>query len=74
MLMNKEIDTNRFWGYQELAMHYFPHVKPRCATGQLRRWIVYNGVLQSRLEACGWTPGQKVFTPQQVRCIVEHLG
>ncbi len=68
------INTNRVWGYQELAIRYFPHIKPGSATNQLRRWILHSTVLQSRLSACDWTPGSKMLTPRQVRCIVEHLG
>lgn len=67
-------DYNRSWGYQELAMCYFPHVKPTSATNQLRRWILHSPELQSRLLSSGWTPRQKILTPRQVRCVVEHLG
>lgn len=68
------LDLRRSWGYQELAMRYFPHVKPGSASNQLRRWILHSKALQSRLSECDWVPGNKIFTPRQVRCIVEHLG
>ena len=32
----------RSWGYQELAILYFPHVKPESASRQLARWIARN--------------------------------
>lgn len=72
--METGIDTRRTWGYQELAMRYFPHVKPDSATNQLRRWILYSPELQSHLSACGWIPGNKMLTPKQVSVIVDHFG
>lgn len=64
----------RAWGYQELALKYFPDSKPECASVQLRCWIKLSGELTARLTACGWRPGRKVLTPRQVACIVDHLG
>ncbi len=69
-----EINLRRAWGFQELAMRYCPYVKPHSATNQLRRWILHSPVLQLKLSACHYSPGQKVLTPRQVQCIVEHLG
>lgn len=71
---NLMIDLRRAWGYQELAMRYFPFVKPHSATNQLRRWIMHSPGLQSKLSACHYNTGQKILTPRQVQCIVEHLG
>lgn len=68
------VTSNRTWGYQELAMCYFPHIKPESATNQLSRWIRFCPELQSRLVEQGWKPGQKILTPRQADCIVEHLG
>lgn len=68
------IDLRRAWGYQELAMRYCPFVKPHSATNQLGRWIRFSPELQNKLSACNFCPGQKILTPRQVRCIVEHLG
>ena len=64
----------RVWGYQELALLYFPGSKPECDSVQLRRWIKLSSELTSRLRDCGWKPGRKVLTPKQVACIVDHLG
>ena len=43
----------RVWGYQELALLYFPGSKPECASVQLRRWIKLSSELTSRLRDCG---------------------
>ena len=64
----------RVWGYQELALLYFPDSKPECASVQLRRWIKLSDELTSRLTAGGWKPGRKVLTPKQATCIFDHLG
>jgi len=68
------IQTDRVWGYQELAICYFPHIKPQSASNQLRRWINYSPELLEKLAGCHWVPGRKILTPRQVRCIVDHLG
>ena len=49
----------RSWGYQELAILYFPHVSQE---------------LLSQLAANGWKPGRKLLTPKQAACIFRHLG
>ena len=50
----------RSWGYQELAILYFPHVKPESASRQLARWIGVSQELLSQLAANGWKPGRKL--------------
>lgn len=67
-------ENERTWGYQELAILYFPHIKPESATRQLRRWICFSSELLSQLTAYGWKPGRKVLTPKQAACIFRHLG
>ncbi|MDF9830849.1 DUF4248 domain-containing protein [Parabacteroides sp. PF5-6] len=69
-----EINLHRAWGFQELAVRYCPYVRPHSATNQLRRWILHSHELQNKLSACHYTPGQKILTPRQVRCLVDHLG
>lgn len=64
----------RSWGYQELAILYFPHIKPDSATRQLGRWIGVSRELISQLTANGWKPGRKLLTPKQAACIFRHLG
>lgn len=71
---NPKIDLHRAWGFQELAIRYFPYIKPHSAGNQLRRWILYSRELQDKLTACHYSPGQRILTPLQVRCLVEHLG
>ena len=64
----------RSWGYQELAILYFPHVKPESASRQLARCIGVIQELSSQLAANGWKPGRKLLTPKQAACIFRHLG
>ena len=73
-MSDKKQNFKRVWGYQELALLYFPDSKPECASVQLRRWIKLSDELTSRLTACGWKAGRKVLTPKQVACLVDHLG
>lgn len=47
----------RVWGYQELALLYFPGSKPECASVQLRRWIKLSSELTSRLIPAPFEPG-----------------
>jgi len=68
------IDTCRPWGFQELAICYFPYVKPRSASNQLRAWIRLSPLLMDQLRATLWRPGRKILTPRQVNLIVRHLG
>ncbi|MCD7978038.1 MAG: DUF4248 domain-containing protein [Tannerellaceae bacterium] len=70
----RETQTDRTWGYQELALSYFPRSTPDSASVQLRRWIRYSPELVRQLESCGWRAGQKILTPRQVDCIIRHLG
>ena len=63
----------RAYGLQELAMLYFPNSAPRSASAQLKRWIMRNPVLLSRLLEAGYYHGQRILTPRQVRVVVEEL-
>lgn len=63
----------RAYGLQELAMLYFPNSAPRSASAQLKRWIMRNPVLYSRLLEAGYYHGQRILTPRQVRIMVEEL-
>ena len=60
----------RAYGLQELAMLYFPNSAPRSASAQLKRWIMRNPVLLSRLLEAGYYHGQRILTPRQVRVVV----
>jgi hypothetical protein len=59
---------------KELALLYFKNSTPASASCQLKRWIVSNKKLISELQNAGYYSGLKIFTPKQVRIIVEHLG
>ena len=37
-------------------------------------WIRTSRGLKEKLLAAGWVKFQKLYTPKQVACLVEHLG
>ena len=57
-----------------LARLYFPELAPHQACNRLRRWIIRCEQLHKELLQCGYSPYQRVFTPQQVRLIIRYLG
>lgn len=73
-MKTEPINTSRTWGYQELALRYFPNNTPQSATNQLSRWIRFSAELTEQLHACHWRPGRRVLTPRQAECIINHLG
>lgn len=68
------MNTNRVYGHQELALLYFPNILPASASTQLTRWIRRDEDLLSALEAIGYRKGHRIYTPLQVRTIVDHMG
>ena len=68
------MNTNRIYGHQELALLYFPNVLPSSASTQLTRFIRRDPELLSALEAIGYRKGIRLYTPLQVRTIVDHMG
>lgn len=62
------------WAVYELALLYFPESTPKSARDKLARWIRLSGNLKEKLLALSWHPGNKLFTPRQAICIIEHLG
>jgi len=75
--MKNELSTPfliRTYGVGELARLYNPYSLPASATRQLYRWIHHHPTLPAKLAELGYHPGQKVFTPKQVQCLIEHLG
>ncbi len=64
----------RAYGYGELAQLYFPNVTKKSASVQLRRWILKNEFLHSKLKGNGFQSCQKILTPLQVAIVIEHLG
>lgn len=64
----------RAYTKKELALCYFPDSTPRAAVNHLQAWIRRCGPLMGQLQAMGYYPNAKMFTPRQVRAIVEQLG
>lgn len=57
----------------KLALAYFPTDKSKTAQQKLAGWMRIEP-LRRKLELLGWKPYQKVLTPKQVACIVDHVG
>lgn len=64
----------RAYGRTELAQMYSPELLPESAYRRLRRWIAYNPQLRSRFMKDGRMEKRRVFTPAEVRMIVDCLG
>lgn len=58
---------------RELALAYFPGDKPKTAQQKLAKWMKLEP-LRRKLELLGWKPYQKVLTPKQFDCIIDHVG
>ena len=59
---------------KELALCYFEKSVPTSASCQLKKWIVKNENLILDLKNAGYRNGQRMFTPLQVKIIVQYLG
>ncbi len=64
----------RTYGVQELAVRYFPHVKPASATRHLTQLIRGDGELLEQLSQIGYRRGCRTYTPAMVHLIVRYLG
>ena len=64
----------REYGRTELAMIYNQDISPRSAWRRLRTWMEKSPGLMQRLYDTGYDDSQRIFTPIQVRIIVDHLG
>lgn len=73
-IMENEVNYSKVWAVYELALCYFPGSSPKSATDKLSRWIRLSGNLKDKLQALNWHPGNKLFTPKQAMCIIDHLG
>lgn len=58
---------------RELALAYFPGDKPKTAQQKFAKWLRIEP-LRRKLELLGWKPYQKVLTPKQFDCIINHVG
>ena len=64
----------RAYTKKELALCYFPDSNPRTAVNHLISWIHRCTPLWEQLIQSDYSPTSKVFTPRQVKAIVEQLG
>ena len=64
----------RAYTKKELALLYVPDSLPRTAVNHLMAWIRRCSQLWTELQAMGYQPTCKAFTPREVRAIVEQLG
>ncbi len=64
----------RTYTKKELALMYFPDSNPHTAVNHLMSWIRRCTQLWQQLLSMGYHVNSKVFTPRQVRAIVEQLG
>ena len=71
--MNYEFKI-RAYTKKELALCYFPNSKPHTAVNHLMSWVQRCTPLWQKLQKMGYFSTSKLFTPGQVRAIVEHLG
>ena len=66
--------TIKAYTKKELALMYFPDSMPRTAVSHLMSWISRCPQLSAQLQATGYQPTSKAFTPKQVKAITEYLG
>lgn len=72
--MEEKRNYSRVWAFYELALLYFPESTPKAAANKLTRWIRLSGNLKEKLMTLDWKPGNKLLTPKQSMCIINHLG
>ncbi len=64
----------RSYGRMELASLYSPDLTGMGAYRKLMRWIDRCKDLRQQLDALGYQPDRRTFTPLEVKAIVEALG
>lgn len=62
------------YSHMEVALMFFPDIQPKSASRQLSRWISRDEELKAELLQAGCRPGQRLYSPAQVRIIFDHLG
>ena len=73
--MNEQLFRLCPYTKRELAQLYFPFTEnAETAVANLRNLIRRNSELGNELEKAGYKPYNQVFTPKQVRVIVDFLG
>ncbi len=64
----------RAYGFYELAQIYNPDITADAAAKRLRNWIRVNKSLSEDLSTYGYSKGNRLLTPLQVRTIVRYIG
>ena len=72
--MNDASFKVRAYGYGELAQLYFPNISKKSASAQLRRWIKMSKTVMPLLLNLGYKSGNRLFTPAQVKVIIDEFG
>lgn len=73
--MNETTFRIRPYSKRELARLYFPETANiDSAVSNLRLWIRRNSEVMEKLHAAGYRTHNKIFTPKQVRIMVETFG
>ena len=73
--MNNETFRIRPYSKRELAKLYFPDTANLdSAVSNLRLWMRRNNEIMEKLHATGYRTHCKIFTPKQVRILVDILG
>lgn len=63
----------RTYGFNELALLYFPHIAPASASRMFSQWIHTCPQLLQKLIETNWKKRSKYFTPKQVKVLVGHF-
>ena len=64
----------RTYAKAELAHLYNPCMTIPAALRTLARWITGNKTLATQLSVLEYNHRSRIYTPKQVKAIVEHLG
>jgi hypothetical protein len=64
----------RAYGKTELALMYNPDCSQKAAMDRLRTWINTYPGLNDKLKSQGYSKTQHLFSPAQVKTIVDALG
>jgi hypothetical protein len=74
MIKTEEEFKNRAYTKVELACLYNPHMTIPGALRILARWIAGNSQLTAELSALEYNHRNRIYTPRQVKAIVDYLG
>lgn len=73
--MNDTTFRIRPYSKRELAKLYFPLTENEdSAVANLRLWMQRHGEVLEKLREAGYRPHCKIFTPRQVKILVEIFG